>query len=151
MEAYDLSHKLAYAGRRSPVTFATGPEYTNAVPGVPVLAMLRIFVAREDWSLENVMAVAREVARVLGPTEQFDIGITQSENVYGPNVPAAGETARLIKLDPHGKEVLLRIGAGLTGDQVYAARFPRLAFELKGEDFWRSIYAPDAVKPASML
>ena len=75
MEAYDLSHKLAFAGRLSPVPFTTGPEFTNSVPAVPALSMVRIFVAPEDWSEENVFTVAREVARVLGPTEQFDIGI----------------------------------------------------------------------------
>src|SRR4051794_38045801 len=110
MEAYDLAHKLAYAGRRSPVPFSTGPEYTNSVPGVPVLSMLRIFVQQDDWSEENVKAVAREVARVLGPTEQFDIGIAlQDLHVYTPNSPAAGVTARLMKLDPKSRELTLRI------------------------------------------
>jgi hypothetical protein len=82
MEAYDLSHKLAYAGRLSPVPFVTGPEFTNSVPVVPVLAMLRIFVEPRNWSEENVKIIAREVARTLGSTEQFDVGMTHTTNVY---------------------------------------------------------------------
>lgn len=150
MEAYDLSHKLAYAGRLSPVPFTTGPEFTNSVPAVPVLAMVRIFLAPERWSEENVLTVAREVARVLGPTEQFDVGITVSHQRYAPDAPAAGNVARLIKLDRNDPAVVLRIRQGLE-DQAYRARFPRLQFEPTGEDFWRSLYDAGAVKSASML
>jgi hypothetical protein len=149
MEAYDLSHKLAYAGRRSPVPFTTGPEFTNSVPAVPVLSMLRIFLQPDQWSEENVMTVAREVARALGPTEQFDVGITVARNRYDPNIPAAGVTARLMKLDRNDPRLTLRIQEGL-GDRVYTARFPRLQFEPSGdEDFWRAHFAPGAVKAAS--
>lgn len=148
MEAYNLSHKLAYAGRLSPVPFTTGPEFTNSVQAVPVLSMVRIFLAPEDWSEENVFTVAREVAMVLGPTEQFDVGITRFHNVYQPNSPAAGVVARLIKLDLNSPEVVLLIRGG-TDDQEYSARFPRLKFEPRGESFWRSEYAPGVVKVSS--
>src|SRR5437764_2461365 len=107
MEVYDLSHKLAYAGRLSPVPYRTGPEYTNAVPGVPVLSTLRIFVEPEHWSEDNVKIIAREIARVLGPTEQYDIGITHTHSVYDPNVSAAGNTARLIKFDAGAPRIQL--------------------------------------------
>src|SRR5947209_17592670 len=121
MEAYDLSHKLAYAGLRSPVPFHTGPEFTNSVPGIPVLSMLRIFLRPQDWSTENVMTVARELCRILGPTEQFDIGITLSRQPWGPNTPAAGATARLTKLNRRDPHVVLRISAGIP-DRLYGAR-----------------------------
>lgn len=145
MEAYDLSHKLAYAGRLSPVPFITGPEFTNSVPVVPVLAMLRIFVEPQNWSEENVQIIAREVARALGPTEQFDIGITHTTNVYDANIPASNATARLIKLDPNSPRVQLLMRDG-NGDRVFEARFPRLQFEPTTESFWRSIYDTSAVK-----
>lgn len=149
MEAYDLSHKLAYAGRLSPVPFITGPEFTNSVPAVPVLSMLRIFVSAEDWSEENIKTVAREVARVLGPTEQFDVGIARSNlRSYDPDTPASGVTARLIKLNPRQPDVVLRVSDGV-GDRAYRARFPRLQFEPMGEDFWESIYDAGAVKASS--
>jgi hypothetical protein len=148
MEAYDLSHKLAYAGVHCPVPFTTGPEFTNSVPGVPVLSMVRLFLQPEQWSEENVMTVAREVCRVLGPTEQFDVGITLAKQAYGANLSAAGATARLIKLNPNDPQVVLRI-KDKTGDRAFRARYPRLQFEPLGEDFWRSTYAPGAVKPAS--
>ncbi|HEX8918102.1 MAG TPA: hypothetical protein VF898_06345 [Chloroflexota bacterium] len=150
MEAYDLARKLAYAGRRCTVPFMTGPEYTNGVPGVPVLSMLRIFLEPDQWSEENVQKVAREIARVLGPTEQFDVGITLSTHAYGPDVAAAGLTARLMKLNPNDATVLLRVSQGI-GDRVYRARFPRLQFEDAGEDFWQSIYAPESIKLSSQL
>jgi len=149
MEAYDLSHKLSYAGRRSPIPFTTGPEFTNSVPAVPVLSMLRVFMSAEDWSEDNVKTVAREIARVLGSLEQFDIGITRSSLAsYDPDTPASGITARLIKLDPTSPEMVLRIRDGV-GDKAFRARFPRLQFEPMGEDFWQSLYAPGAVKPSS--
>lgn len=148
MEAYDLSRKLQYAGMRSPVPFTTGPEFTNSVPGVPVLSMLRIFIAPEHASDEHLQTVAREVARVLGSSEQFDVGITLGRHVYSPNAPAAGVTARIMKMDPSDPTVLLRISDDV-GDRVFRARYPRLQFEPIGEDFWQSIYAPGAVKPAS--
>jgi hypothetical protein len=148
MEAYDLSRKLAYAGARSPVPFTTGPEFTNSVPGVPVLSMLRIFLQPEQWSEENVKTVAREVARVLGPTEQFDIGITLVKHTYGANTPAQGITARVIKLDPREPRLALLIKDQL-GDRLFTARYPRLQFEPEGETFWQSVYAPGVVKPAS--
>lgn len=151
MEAYDLSHKLAYLGRRCPVPFVTGPEYTNSVPGVPVLSMVRVFVQPDDWSEENVHLIAREIARSLGSTEQFDVGITLTSHPrYAPDIPASGNTARLTKLDREDPTLYLRISDG-NGDRVFRARFPRLQFEQIGEDFWRSIYAPGAVKRASQL
>jgi hypothetical protein len=145
MEAYDLSHKLAYAGRLSPVPFVTGPEFTNSVPVVPVLAMLRIFVEPQNWSEENVKIIAREVARALGPTEQYDIGITHTSNVFAPNLPASNGTARLTKLDPSSPQVQLLI-ADVEGDRVFEARYPRLQFEPTTESFWRSIYDTGGVK-----
>lgn len=145
MDAYDLSHKLAYAGRLSPIPFVTGPEFTNSVPVVPVLAMLRIFVEPENWSEENVKIIAREIARALGATEQFDIGITHTTNVYSPDTPASNETARLVKLDPDSPRVELLI-SDIEGDRIFAARYPRLQFEPTGESYWRSIYDTSAVK-----
>ena len=147
MDAYDLSHKLAFAGLRSPVQFKTGPEYINSVPGVPVLSMLRVFIDPADWSEESVIVAAREMARVLGPREQYDIGITRGGRThYDANSTAAGTTARLTKLDPRSPEITLRIGDG-NEDRVYKARFPRLQFDPAGEDDWQSAYAPGAVKP----
>jgi len=149
MEAYDLSHKLVYIGERCKVPFTTGPEYTNSIPGVPVLAMVRIFIAPDLWSLDNVKSVAREICRVLGPTEQFDIGITVTDNrTYDPDSAAGGDTARLMKMNPKDPHVVLRVSKGI-GDEVFRARFPRLEFEEAGDDVWRSIFAPDALKPAS--
>lgn len=148
MEAYDLSHKLAYAGRRSPVPFTTGPEFTNSVPAVPVLSMLRIFIEADQWSEKNVMTVAREVARALGPTEQFDVGITLNRQTFDPDTPAAAATARLMKLDRNDPRLVLRIRDGLD-DRIYTAHFPRLQFEPTGEDSWEAVYAPGAVKLSS--
>src|SRR4051812_44267561 len=122
MEVYDLSHKLAYAGRRSPVPFRTGPEYTNSVPGVPVLSTLRIFVDPENWSQENVFRIAREIARILGATEQYDIGITHTSTVYDPNLAAAGNTARIMKLDRSSPVVRLLVRDG-EGDRAFEARY----------------------------
>lgn len=147
MEVYDLSHKLAYAGTHSTVPFLTGPEYTNSVPGVPVLSTLRIFVDPENWSEENIMSIAREIARVLGPTEQYDIGITHTTTVYSPNVAAAGNTARLMKLDRESPEIRLLVSDG-DGDRAFVARYPRLRFEPMTEDFWRGVYDTSAVKVA---
>jgi hypothetical protein len=110
--------------------------------------MLRIFLQPEDWSEENVLTVAREVCRVLGSTEQFDVGMTQARHAYDPNASAAGITARLMKLDQKDPTVMLRIHDGL-GDKVLKARFPRLQFEQVGEDFWQSVYAPGAIKTSS--
>lgn len=145
MEVIDLSHKLAFAGRHSPVPFRTGPEYTNSVPGVPVLSTVRIFVDPEHWSQDNVFRIAREIARILGATQQFDIGITHTSTVYSPSLPAAGNTARLMKLDANSRDVRLLIRDG-DGDRAYEARYPRLEFQPSGEDFWRSIYTAGAVK-----
>lgn len=148
MEAYDLAHKLAYAGKRCPVPFTTGPEYINGVPAVPVASMLRIFIRPEDWSQENMMIVAREIARVLGPTEQYDVGMTQAQHAYDPSAPASGITARLMKLDRSDPRIVLRVHDRL-GEQVYVGRFPKLQFEPDGEGYWQSIYAPGAIKTAS--
>lgn len=145
MEVIDLSHKLAYAGRLSPVPFRTGPEYTNSVPGVPVLSTVRVFVDPEHWSEDNIKAIAREIARVLGSSEQYDVGITHTTTVYAPNVPAAGNTARLMKLDRNSPRVLMRLQDD-NGDRVFEARYPRLQFVPTTEDFWRANYAPSAVK-----
>ena len=145
MEVYDLSHKLAYVGRLCPVPFHTGPQYTNSVPGVPVLSTLRIFVEPQHWSEENVFTIAREIARVLGSTEQYDIGITHTTGEYAPNLPASGNTARLMKLDATSPEVRLLLRDG-DGDRAYEARYPQLRFEPMERDFWRSAYAAGAVK-----
>jgi hypothetical protein len=146
MDTYDLSHKLAYAGRRSPVPFFTGPEYLNSVPAVPVLAELRIFIAPEDWSEANVIVTAREICRVLGPTSQFDIGMTLSGTpAYDASLPAAGNIARLTKLEAGDPTVSLRYREG-AGDRLYRARFPQLKFEAAGEDYWRAMYSTGAVK-----
>jgi hypothetical protein len=148
MEAYDLSLKLAYAGSRSPIPFSTGPQYTNSVPAAPVLSMVRIFVKQDLWSEENLKIVAREVARVLGATEQYDVGITQEQAGYEADSPAAGVVARLIKLDARDPQIVLLIKDGI-GDKTYEARYPRLQFGPTGESFWRSVYAPAAVKASS--
>lgn len=153
MDAYDLSHKLAYAGAHSPVPFETGPQYLNSVPGVPVLSELRIFIHPEFWSVENVMKAAREICRVLGPGAQFDIGMTLSGTpIYDAQRQAAGNIARLLKLNPDEPRVVLRLRVD-EGDAVYEARFPRLQFERvgEGEDYWRSVYGPAVVKPATQL
>ncbi|HZU12616.1 MAG TPA: hypothetical protein VFB58_07225 [Chloroflexota bacterium] len=145
MDSYDLSHKLAYIGRLSPIPFATGPEYTNSVPGVPVLSMVRIFVEPANWSDANMRTIAREIARVLGPGEQFDIGITHTSTIYRPDLPAAGNVARMIKLDPDEPRVVLLI-RDENGDRAFQAFYPRLRFEPIETDFWRSIYDIGAVK-----
>jgi hypothetical protein len=146
VEVIDLSHKLAYAGTRSPVPFTTGPEFTNSVPGVPVLSMIRLFVPRDQWSEENLLIAAREVCRVIGATAQFDIGFAVAGRTrYDPERAASGDTARLTKLDARDPRVVLRV-AGATGDIAYEARFPRLEFERVGDDYWRSVYAPGGVK-----
>jgi hypothetical protein len=113
--------------------------------------MLRLFILPEDWSIENVMIVAREVARILGPTEQFDIGITLARHEYNSNGPAAGVTARLTKLDSHGRETFLRISEGFLGDTLYVAQFPRLSFTPADEGGSVLTAAPDAVLPASTV
>lgn len=149
MDSYDMSHKLAYAGRRSRVPFITGPEYTNSVPGVPVLAELRIFIPPDQWSEENVFSVAREICRVLGATAQFDIGMTvQGTASYEAQRSAAGNVARLMKLDPEDPRVCLLIRSG-EGDWAYEARFPAMRFEPGGADYWRTMYSTAAVKPPS--
>jgi hypothetical protein len=151
LEAFDLARKLAYAGRRSPVPFRTGPEFTNSVPGVPVCAMIRLFVPREQWSENNLKTAAREVCRVLGPGSQFDIGFAvDGKTRYDANRPASGDTARLMKLDPGSRHVMLLI-AGESADQAYQAEFPRLEFTPSGQDFWRASYAPGAVKDPVQL
>lgn len=146
LEPYDLSSKLAYAGARSPIPFTTGPEYTNSVPAVPVLAMLRVFIASELWNLENVQTAGREICRVLGAGSQFDIGMTVAGGtVYSPDRPVQADTARLMKLDPRDPRVQLRFRS-TTGETLYVATFPRLRFEPTQEDFWQAVYAPGAVK-----
>jgi hypothetical protein len=151
MEAFDLSHKLAYAGARSPIPFVTGPIYLNSVPAVPVCAQLRVFIERDLWSEENLKVVSKEVCRVLGASSQFDIGMTLAgKKTYDGNVSARGDTARLMKLDANEPRVVLFI-EGRVGDLLFEARFPRLEFEPTTEDSWRSVYAPGAVKPAQQF
>jgi hypothetical protein len=146
MDTYDLSHKLAYAGRRSPVPFTTGPEYLNSVPGVPVLAELRIFIAPDDWSEENILAASREICRVLGASSDFDIGMTLAgAPTYQATRSAAGNIARLTKLEVSDPTVTLRYRDG-AGDRLFQASFPRLQFEPAGEDYWRALYSTGAVK-----
>lgn len=149
MDTYDLSHKLAYAGARSPIPFITGPEYTNSVSGVPVLSELRIFIQPEQWTEENVKLVAREISRVLGATSQFDIGITiAGVRHYSSTLSVAGSVARLSKMDPDDPTVSLRYRHG-AGDELYQARFPSLRFDVVDEHFWQEHFAPGAVKSAS--
>lgn len=145
MDAYDLSHKLAFIGRRFPVPFRTGPEYTNSVSGVPVLSLVRIFVEPVHWSEENLKLIAGEIARTLGPTKAYDVGITHTQTVYSPDIPASGNVARLMKLDADSPRVTLLIRDG-TGDRAFEASYPRLQFEPTGVDFWRAIYDTSAVK-----
>jgi len=146
MDTYDLSHKLAYAGARSPVPFITGPEFTNSVPGIPVLAALRVFIPPEYWSEENVIIAAREISRILGPGNQFDMGITVAGTpTYEASRAAAGNVARLMKMETGDPTVVLRmVNSG--GDKVYEARFPRLQFAPVAEDYWRTFYSTGAVK-----
>ena len=151
MEAFDLAHKLAYAGHRSPVPFITGPLYLNSVPGVPVCAQLRAFIEPTLWDERNVLIVSKEICRVLGATAQFDIGLTLAgKKTYDEHVSARGDTARLMKMDANAPDVQLFI-EGRIGDTRYTARFPRLQFEPVGDDSWRSVYAPGAVKAAQQL
>lgn len=151
MEAFDLAHKLEYAGNRSPIPFVTGPLYLNSVPGVPVCAQLRVFIDPNLWSEEHLKIVSKEICRVLGATSQFDIGMTLSgKKTYDEHVSARGDTARLIKLDAAEPRVQLFI-EGRVGDMLFEAQFPRLQFELLGEDSWRSAYAPGAVKHAQQF
>jgi hypothetical protein len=152
MEAFDLAHKLAYAGGRSPVPFVTGPIYLNSVPAVPVCAQLRVFIDRDLWSEDNIKLVSKELCRVLGATSQFDIGLTLAgKKTYDENVSARGDTARLMKLDANKPDVVLFI-EGRAGDRVLQARFPRLQFEqTEDDDSWRSVYAPGAVKNAQQF
>jgi hypothetical protein len=151
LEAFDLARKLAYAGARSPVPFRTGPEFTNSVPGVPVCAMIRLFVPREHWSEDNVKTAAREVCRILGAASQFDIGFAvDGKTRYDANRPASGDTARLMKLDRGSRRVMLLV-AGEIGDRAYQAEYPRLQFVPSGEDFWRASYAPGVVKDPVQL
>jgi hypothetical protein len=146
MDTYDLSHKLAYAGRRSPVPFITGPEYLNSVPGNPVLSELRIFIPPDSWSEENIIVVAREICRALGSMALFDIGMAMaSAPTYRADRPASGNIARLTKQDPAEPIVHLRFRSG-ERDQVFSARYPRLQFEPSGDDFWRTVYSTGAVK-----
>jgi hypothetical protein len=152
MEAFDLAHKLAYAGSRCPVPFVTGPIYLNSVPAVPVCAQLRVFIERELWSDENIKIVAKELCRILGATGQFDIGLTLAgKKTYDENVSARGDTARLMKLDANKPQVVLFM-EGRVGDRLFQARFPRLQFEqVEDDDSWRSVYAPGAVKHAQQF
>lgn len=151
MEAFDLSHKLAYAGNRSPVPFVTGPLYLNSVLAVPVCAQLRVFIDRSLWSEENLTIVSKEICRVLGATSQFDIGMTLAgKKTYDANVSARGDTARLMKLQTDDPRVVLFV-EGRVGDMLFEAHFPRLQFEPVGEDSWRSVYAPGAVKHAQQF
>ncbi len=146
MEAFDLAHKLAYTGHRSPVPFVTGPEYLNSVIGVPVCAQIRLFIAPELWSEENVKIVAKEVCRVLGATAQFDIGMTLAgKRTYDARVSARGDTARLMKLDANEPRVTLHL-EGTLGDMLFEARYPQLQFTYSHDDTWRAVYAPGAVK-----
>lgn len=149
MDTYDLAHKLEYAGLRSPVPFVTGPEFINSVPGVPVLAEIRLFIPPEHWSRDHVLIVAREICRILGAGSQFDIGITVAgTRQYNSSLSINGDTARMTKLDPRSPDIVLRYASG-DEDLVFAARFPKLRFEPRGEDFWRPVYAPAAVKTAT--
>lgn len=151
MDPVDLAHKLEYAGLRSPVPFITGPEFINSVPGVPVLAALRVFVPPEHWSRDAVLSAAREICRVVGAASQFDIGITMAGGrTYSSSLSINGDTARLTKLDPRSPDVTLRYASG-DEDLMLVARFPRLRFEPAGEDFWRTTYAPGAAKTATQL
>lgn len=152
MEAFDLAHKLAYAGARSPVLFVTGPIYLNSVPAVPVCAQLRVFIERDLWSEENLKIVSKEVCRVLGATSQFDIGMTLAgKKTYDGLVSARGDTARLVKLNADEPRVVLFL-EGRVGDRLLEAHFPRLQFEqIEDTDSWRSVYAPGAVKHAQQL
>jgi hypothetical protein len=151
MEAFDLAHKLAYAGNRSPVPFVTGPLYLNSVPGVPVCAQLRVFIEPSLWSAENLKIASKEICRVLGATSQFDIGMTLAgKKSYDANVSARGDTARLTKLKADDPGVILFL-EGRVGDMLFGANFPRLQFEFVEEDSWRSVYAPGAVKHAQQL
>lgn len=151
MEAFDLAHKLAYAGPRSPVPFVTGPIYLNSILGVPVCAQLRIFIEREHWSVENLTVVAKEVCRVLGATSQFDIGFTVAgKKTYDEHASARGDTARLLKVEADAPRVLLFV-EGRVGDTLFEAFFPRLQFAAIGDESWRAVYAPGAVKHAQQF
>ncbi|GAC1402852.1 MAG: hypothetical protein NVSMB52_16790 [Chloroflexota bacterium] len=149
MDTYDLSHKLSYTGMRCTVLFSTGPQFINSVPGVPVLSEVRIFIDQTDWTIANLFTISREICRVLGATSQFDIGMTMAGVAqYTAARAAAGNLARMTKMDPEGRRVLLRVSDG-DGDQVFEARYPRLTFQETGDDFWQAQYSSGAVKPTS--
>jgi hypothetical protein len=149
VDTYDLAHKLEYAGRRSPVPFITGPEYTNSVPGVPVLSELRVFIPHEHWSEENVLVAAKEICRVLGTSSQFDIGLTLAgARIYGLAVSIQGNTARLTKLNPDDRGVTLRYRSQ-DADRVYHAEYPRLRFLPADQNLEPSNHAASAVETAT--
>ncbi|GEM_PF-6464083 len=134
MEAFDMARKLAFAGQYSPVPFSASPIYITSQLLAPELASCRVFVPIRYWTEEHVMDVAREIACILGPTEQFDVGLAPEES--DPDKPGAAissEPARVTKIDPHSGIVALRMG-----QQAWKAAYPRLTFEPIGYDEWRA-------------
>lgn len=79
------------------------------------------------------MDVAREIASILGPLEQFDVGIAPDESdPSGPGAARSGEPGRLTKIDPSAPLVALRLE-----DSTWKAEYPRLQFQPIGRDEWR--------------
>jgi len=79
------------------------------------------------------MDVAREIASVLGPLEQFDIGIAPDENdPSGPGAARSAEPGRVTKIDPGSPVIALRLD-----DATWKAEYPRLSFVPIGHDEWR--------------
>ena len=133
MEAFDMARKLSLAGKYGSPPFTASPIYITSQIGAPELSSCRVFVPLQHWTEEGVMDVAREIASILGPFEQFDIGIAPLESAAaGPGAGRSGEPGRLTKIDPRSPVVVLRLQ-----DDSWKAEYPRLAFTSIGRDEWR--------------
>lgn len=138
MEAFDMARKLALAGRLSSVPFSASPIYITSQIAAPELSSLRVFVPREHWTRDGVMDVAREIAAILGPTEQFDIGIAlEASSSRGPGASETGEPARVTKIARDSDVVVLRMEG-----EAWRATYPRLDFERIPFDAWRAQVDP---------
>lgn len=133
MEAFDMARKLAVAGRHTTPPFMASPIYITSQIGAPELSSCRVFVPLRYWTEEGVMDVASEIASILGPLEQFDVGIAPDESPpSGPAAGRSGEPGRLTKIDPQSPVIALRLE-----DSTWRAVYPRLRFERIGLDEWR--------------
>jgi hypothetical protein len=140
MEAFDMAHKLSFAGRFSPVPFTASPIYITSQIVAPQLGSVRVFIPPQYWNEEAIMDVAREIASTLGPTEQFDVGIAlETNDPTAPGAARSGEAARLTKIDSRSNALVLRLG-----NSVWRATYPRLQFEPISLDEWRAYLGTEA-------